>query len=229
MWRGGSTRVDLKGHTRDIVAIKFAKDGNLVATCSWDNTRRVWEATTGRLVRKVNCGYWPYALVWTGERSLVSGCRNGRIQQWSVDQDGDSLDLTGHSGAVNSLDFQPSSALLASGSRDKAVIVQKVDSISNTPTPLRTLTGHKDEVYEVKFSPTDPHILATCDDGGEVRLWDILNGNCRHIFQCGPGSGYLSEEKYINFSPDGKLLACSGDEANVFRVASGQGRVIIMK
>ena len=139
MWDGGSTRVDLKGHTDFIVATKFAKDGNLVATCSRDFTCCVWEATTGRLVRKVDCGIYVWALVWTGERSFLGGDSNGRIQQWSVDQDGDSLDLQRHSGYVYSLDFQPSSALLASGSWDKTVIVQKVDSTS-TQAPLHTLT-----------------------------------------------------------------------------------------
>ena len=162
--------------------------------------------------------------MWTCERSFVNGCSNGRIQLWLVDQGEDSLDLQEHRGAVYDLDYQRSSALLASGSRDKTVIVQKVDSTS-TLAPLHTFTGHKDQVVEVKFSPSDPHILATYDESGEVRPWDILNGNCNHIFQCGvAGSWY--EESFINFSPDGKLLACSGDEVNVLRVASGQVAIV---
>ena len=187
----GRTRIDLNGQTGNIVAIKFAKDGNLVATASWDSTCRVWEATTGQLVRKVNCGSDVFALVWTGEKSFVSGNMDGRIKLWSVDQDGDSLRLQGHSRTVYSLDYQPSSAVLASGSSDKTVIVQKVNNSTSTPAPLHTLTGHKDRVYEVKFSPSDPQILATYDRVGEVRLWDILNGN--HIFQCGPLGGYWFE------------------------------------
>ena len=182
MWRGGRTRVDLKGHTDWILAIKFAKYGNLVATASHDRTCRVWEATTGQLVRKVYCGSYVYALLWTGEKSFASGDGTGRIKQWSVDQEGDSLDLQGHSGPAFSLDFQQSSALLASGSRDSTVIVQKVDNSTSTPAPVHTLTGHKGKVYEVKFSPSDLHILATCDSGGEVTLWDVHHGNCRHIF-----------------------------------------------
>ena len=105
------------------------------------------------------------------------------------------------------------------------MIVQKVDSTS-TQTPLHTLTGHKKTVYEVKFSPSDPHILATCDHRGEVRLWEVHHGNCLHIFQFGPGGGLKNQ---ISFSLDGKLLACSGDEVKIFRVASGQVSVIIMK
>ena len=87
-----------------------------------------------------------------------------------------------------------------------------------------SITGHNDCVVEVKFSPTDPHILATWDYNGEVRLWDALAGNCIHRFQCGTGgtTRYSFEENFINFSPDGKLLACMGSEVKVFRVATGQ-------
>ena len=76
----------------------------------------------------------------------------------------------------------------------------------------------------MKFSPTDPHILATWDYNGEVRLWDALAGNCIHRFQCDKEGiiVYSFEENYINFSPDGKLLACRGSEVKVFRVATGQ-------
>ena len=228
VWRGGSTRVDLKGHNSDILAIKFAKDGSLVATGSWDSTCRVWEATTGQLVRKVNCGSPVSALVWTGERSFVRGCSNGGIQQQWVDLGEDSRDFQWHCGDVQSLDFQPSSSLLASGSSDKMVIVQKVDNFISTPALLHTLTGHKDRVVEVKFSPSDAHFLSTCDESGEVRLWDVLNGNCRHIFQSGRLVGTQFEENLIDFSPDGKLLACRGGEVNVLRVASGQVAVVVI-
>ena len=62
------------------------------------------------------------------------------------------------------------------------------------------------------------------DDSRKVRLWDALAGNCLHLFQCDKDGmhAYWSEDNYINFSPDGKLLACRGSEVKVFRVATGQ-------
>ena len=33
---------------------------------------------------------------------------------------------------------------------------------------------------------------------------------------------YSWDENFINFSPDGKLLACRGSKVKVFRVATGQ-------
>ena len=92
----------------------------------------------------------------------------------------------------------------------------------SSPAPLHTLTGHKSSFYEVKFSPSEAHILATWDKSGEMRLWDALAGNCLHLFQSDNGmmGAYCGEENYINFSPDGKLLACRGSEVKVLRVAT---------
>ena len=84
------------------------------------------------------------------------------------------------------------------------------------------LPPYMSSVYEVKFSPSEAHILATWDNSGEVRLWDALAGNCLHLFQSDNSGMSIGEENNINFSPDGKLLACKGSEVKVLRIDTGQ-------
>ena len=67
-----------------------------------------------------------------------------------------------------------------------------------------------------------------CDKFGnpfyEVRLWDARDGNCLHVLQCEIDGlrSYSFEENFINFSPNGQLLACRGAEVKVFKVATGK-------
>jgi len=41
---------DLEGHTRDILSAMFSSDGQRIVTTGEDNTARVWNAASGRLL-----------------------------------------------------------------------------------------------------------------------------------------------------------------------------------
>ena len=220
VWRGSSKIASLKGHTDWITKIKFNGSGGLVVTASDDKTCRVWQAATGKMIRKMKFESRVNAILWRDVENIISGCSNGIIQQWRIDQAYTLFTLKGDSLTLMSLSFQPDSNLLASCSW--GVILWKLDSPS--PTLLHTLTGHKSPIYQVKFSPSQSHLLATWDTSWEVRLWDALAGNCLHLFQCKQDGLEVSrfEENYIDFSPNGQLLACRGAEVKVFRVATGK-------
>jgi WD40 repeat protein len=74
--------------------------------------------------------------------------------------------------------------------------------------PLTTGTGTGDNVNSVAFTP-DGKILATGDDSGDVRLWDVSDpARHRQLGQplaTGTGNGVVS----VAFTPDGKTLASS--------------------
>ena len=42
--------VTLEGHAQQVNVLRFHPDGDLVLTCSWDGTARLWDAGTGRSV-----------------------------------------------------------------------------------------------------------------------------------------------------------------------------------
>ena len=102
-----------------IIKIKVNSNGELVATAGRDPTVRVWQASTGQRVKKVSCGSVVSSLVWRDNENIIYGCRDGKIQQWLVDKEHTTstrstrTDLEGHSDAVYSIDYQPSSSLLA--------------------------------------------------------------------------------------------------------------------
>ncbi|GHF65157.1 hypothetical protein GCM10010218_53280 [Streptomyces mashuensis] len=75
--------------------------------------------------------------------------------------------------------FSPGGELLALGGEDGGVLVCD----AATGTALRTLHGHEERVYAVKFRG---HVLATGSADGTVRLWDPVSGSCRHRLDVHP-------------------------------------------
>lgn len=62
------------------------------------------------------------------------------------------------------------------------------------------LLGHEKPISHISWSP-DNHQLLTCGVEETIRLWDVLSGECLHIYDKS-GLGMVS----CGFSPDGKWV-----------------------
>ena len=97
--------------------------------------------------------------------------------------------------------FSPDRQTIAVAAQDKTIHLLDV----TTGTPIRTLRGHRDQVFSVAFSP-DGQKLASGTWSGNIRLWDIERGRARTF------EGGKQQVWRLAFSPDGKILASSGTE-----------------
>ncbi|WP_218834908.1 WD40 repeat domain-containing protein [Rhodococcus sp. ACS1] len=100
---------------------------------------------------------------------------------------------------VESLAFNASGTLLATGSCDYKVRLWDFETRTPHGSPL---TGHSNCVVSVAFSP-DGSLLASSADDGTVLLWDVASH--RQVGQLKTGIG--SSAGPVAFSPDGRLVA----------------------
>jgi WD40 repeat protein/tRNA A-37 threonylcarbamoyl transferase component Bud32 len=215
-------RHTLAGHTDGVTSVAFSRDGKWMASCSADQTVRLWDVETGTQrplprmdhANQVKCvAFSPVA------DRLASAGEDRKVYLWNP-VTGQRLRGLDHPTGVLSVAFSRDGKLLASGGRDAKVRLWEVE----TGRQLHSLEGHTGGVWAVAFSPVDD-VLATAGGlpvgVGELKLWDVANGK---ELKSIPGPS--EQVTAVRFSPDGKLLACASRDSAVTLWDAQTGKVL---
>jgi WD40 repeat protein len=173
-------------HSHPLMLV-FSPDGKYIATSEGCEPYesgayiRLWDASSGRQVKKYNHGYhFPNALVAVDISSdgkyVLGGGYGGIIKVWEIESGKEQKAITAHTGVngVTSAKFSPDSKYILSGGGDNIVKLWDV----STGKEIRRFTGHAAGPIgglKVAFSPDGKHALSTGTDAS-VRFWDVATG-----------------------------------------------------
>jgi WD40 repeat protein len=180
----------LHGHTQDVKAIAWHPDREVLVSCSYDDTIKVWlddddDWFCSETLKGHTSTIWDMAFNASGtllascsdDRSLIiwkytpppQGKREGTdgTSCWKLQQKIDEA----HGRTMYSVTWSKSNYLATSGADDSIKIYQQSESSQFVLKETKTKAHHTD-VNCLRWNPKQINILASCGDDGLIRIWE---------------------------------------------------------
>ncbi|MCY4401732.1 MAG: sigma-70 family RNA polymerase sigma factor [Candidatus Poribacteria bacterium] len=191
----------ITGYSEVIGALIYSPIGNTVA--SVDRMVRIWDINTQKLLKTIAPESSVRSIVYSpcGE-TLACGTPDNTILLLHVGTWEHYKTLEGHTKGISCVIYSPDGQTLASGSWDKSIRLWN----PNSGELQNTIIGHTDGIHDLVFSPNG-RTLASGGYDGTIRFWDVATGELIRTIDTKSDNSIDS----VAYSPDGKILACTGD------------------
>ncbi len=209
-------RALLKRHQADVLSATFSPNGLQVVTASWDNTARLWEVPSGRLLAILTGHKWGVnATTFSPSgQQVVTASLDGTARLWEIPSGQLLAVCTGHEGGVTSATFSPSGQQVVTASWDNTARLWEVPS----GKLLVVLTGHESSVSSATFSPSGQQVVTASHDK-TARLWEVPSGQLLAVL-----TGHEDKVSSATFSPSGQQVVTVSEDntARLWKVPGGQ-------
>jgi WD40 repeat protein len=206
------SKLTLSGHTQPVRALALSPSGQILASGSDDQTIKLWNTTTGKLLHTLN-GHRDRIksiLITPDEKTVISTSFDNTIKFWDT-QTGKETRAIGEKTGVKAMVLTPDGKTLISGSGDNTIKfrnlqTRKIDRIL------------KAETTAIAITPDGKTLFSGGENGGKIRVWSLTTGKQIRSFtppippkeELINGSERASAPITLAVSNDGKMLLSGG-------------------
>lgn len=208
------------GHGDEITDVAYGPNGDYVLSGSYDGTMKLWEVSTGRMVRTFRGHEDIIDSVVFGPKGNValSGSRDNTMKLWDLETGRTLHTFIAHMKSVYSVAFSPDGKFVLSGSGDRTMKLWD----ASTGRLIRTFEGYDEGgVSSVKFNPKGNIILSTnsgWDIPTVIKLWDVSTGQLIKTIK-----GFDDELESAIFTPDGRyIISIDQKSMRLWEVSTGR-------
>jgi WD40 repeat protein len=221
-----------------VTGVSFQPGGRLLATVTGNGSIRLWNATTGDLVRKL--AVQPGAVLSVAfsrdGSELATGDENGNLVIWNPATGAELRRYTRPGTRLQNIAFSPDDQMIAiagesppggTADHNEVLLLRAPDlSLLARHATAREPTNNLPNQQElsnapdaVAFSP-DGHTLAIATSGGRIGLWNMTDTSAPWTTLQGHDGIAID----VAYSPDGTILASAGSDrlVRLWRVSDGQ-------
>lgn len=201
----------LRGHTDKVTSIALSPDGHTIASASFDDTIRLWDARTGQTIQELTIKQPVFAVSFSPDGQYIACAYSYShdidfsIHIWNLNKNCHQSVLKGHRGLTRSVEFSHDGISLISASDDGTIRVWDVSK----GRCQKVLRGEGKGVLSAAFSPDDSYIASASFDG-VIRIWDAAKGVLVKKLE-----GHTDVATNVAFSGDGSMLASTSEDYTI--------------
>ncbi len=205
--------------------MKFSRDGKRLYSISYEETLKVWDMESGKLLKEINTKedkaqkryhkpFMKLTLHPDGKTAAV-GDSKGRVRFWDTETGEEKRIIEGHHSVVPVVKYSPDGKIIASASADNTLkIWDSADGSLVKHILMFTQTNG------LCFSP-DGRSLAAGGNSRTLFVFDTSTWKLTHKLK-----GHTKPISRIVYSPDGRQIASSGTENRVILWDAQTGNIM---